>query len=178
MPFKHMRYEDEDEQEAYQEDGVTKHTVDRTWSKYEGTRFHCSTCGKKNVNHYLRLGCHHKKYKTEEARKEYAKKNHGTYCYLEGKSKTCEPCLQLKRENTKKFGRKTKKQLADERNTLRAIIARLQPDYKPQNKAEANALGIKWKEEKKEEAKEEAVKTQKKIHKKSKGKKKLFIIDE
>jgi hypothetical protein len=163
-----MRYEDEGEQEVHQERGVTKHTVDRDWSKHEGIRFHCSSCGKKNVEHYLRLGnCQNGKYKTAESRKEYAKKNNGTFCYLEGKSKTCEPCLQLKRENTKKFGRKTKARLADERDTLRAIIARLDPNYQPLNKAEANALGIKWKEEKEEkkeikkEPKEEPVEIKK-----------------
>lgn len=183
-----MKYEDDYEKEADVERGVTRHTADRDYGTHEGTRFHCSSCGKKNVNHYLRLGTagHRTKYKTAEARKEYAKKNPGTFCYLEGKSKTCEPCLQVKRENTKKFGRKTKKQLADERDTLRAIIARLQPDYQPQTKAEADALGIKWKEEKKEEIKEKPKpkfgkfklkEEQKKVHKKSKGKRKLLVLD-
>jgi hypothetical protein len=177
MPFKHMTYA-EGEHEEYVEQGVTKHTVDRTWDKKKGTRFHCSSCGKKNVEHYKTLSGG---LKTVEERKEYAKKNSGSYCYLEGKSKTCEPCLKLKRENSKKFGRKTKTQLADERTTLIAIIARLDPNYIPQNIKEAKALGVPWKKEKEEEPiiKEEPeepvqpVKTKKKSRRR-----KLLVIED
>ena len=171
MPFKHMTYA-EGEHEEYAEEGVTKHTVDRTWDKRKGTRFHCSTCGKKNVEHYKTMSGG---LKTLEERKEYAKKNSGTYCYLEGKSKTCEPCLKLKRENSKKFGRKTKTQLADERTTLIEIIARLDPNYIPQNIKEAQALGVPWKKEKEEEPiiKEEPVKTKKKSRRR-----KILVIED
>jgi len=205
MPFAHMKYDDEYDMECDQERGVTKHTVDRDWGKDEGTRFHCSSCGKKNVNHYLKLAnCRDGKYKTAESRKEYAKKNPGMYCYLDGKSKTCAPCLEVKRQNAKAFGRKTKKQLADEKKILRDIILRMDPFYKPENKAEADALGIKWKEEKKEaeaapapapatmprmriadgvkvvvyKTQEEARAAQKKVNKKSRGRKKLLIMDD
>ena len=143
MPFAHMKYIN-DEKEIYDEEGVTKHTVERDYGTNQGTRFHCSSCGKKNTEHYLRTHGMKKLYPTKEKRMEHAKKNPGIYCYLKDKSKTCEPCLKLKREQNKLFGRKTKTKLAEEKQTLKNIIMKLNPDYKPQTALEADALGIKW----------------------------------
>jgi len=148
MPFAHIKIEDDAVAEAYDEDGVTPLTAERNWGKLNGIRFNCSTCGKKNVEHYLRLGFACKQYKTLENRIKYAQQNSGSYCYLKGTSKTCEHCLEVRRKNQKLYGKKTKKQLAEEKQILIDIIKKNMPEYKPQSKTEADALGMKFSEPK------------------------------
>jgi len=79
------------------------------------------------------------------------------------------------KEKIAKNSEEKQKQLADERTTLIEIIARLDPNYIPQNIKEAQALGVPWKKEKEEEPiiKEEPVKTKKKSRRR-----KILVIED
>lgn len=69
-----------------------------------GRRFVCSSCGRKNVNHYLRT-------LTTQARQEVLRTD-PRYCALGKGEKTCGKCLE-RRRNRPKSSRKTKAQLED-----------------------------------------------------------------